>query len=677
MENSTDAQRSYLTPEAGQALADREAEKDRWTREFSTARTWLKPWQEQAKKIESIVRDERDHNGAEESRWNLFAANRETKSAMLYGRPPRVTVERRFSDNADKPGRLASELMTRLLNTDIERTSDGFATALGYALSDRLDCGWSLVRARYVVEWEETEGKPAQMGVDPATGQQVEVAPAVPAGKQKRFEDVETDYVHWADQLWQPCRHFHEMGWWAQRTQMTQPQLIERFGEEIGKVVPLNGKPPVMSEAHDNTAGMEWKRADVWEVWDKDRKQVIWFCEGYGVLDMKPDPYGLDGFYPFPRPMVANPTTSKLLPRPDYVIAQDMYGELNILTTRIKRLMAKGVRVTGAYDAKHKELADILGEGADGELQPIQNWSMTGEGIQNAIWIFPTSEIVQSILQLRDYRRELIDAISQVTGMADIMRGEATQAGATATEQRVKSRMGSVRMQALQDDFARFASETQQIRAQLISKLFDDSTIVQRANAEFLADKALVPQAIQLIKSPAFSQYRIEVKSEAISLADFAATKAEKFEAMGALAQVFQMGRGFAEAMGPGALPFVFKLGRSVIAGMRGVSDMEAAFDEAIAQAEQAQQQAQGQPPPPDPKVQAEQMKQMTAQQKGQLDLQKEQFKHQARLEQIGVEVQADAQREENQRVSNVQEFAQRQQIAAAFRPPKPTGNFP
>ncbi len=674
MENGAEAQRTYLSPkekpEAEGNGYDLEAERDRWTREFAAAKRWLQPWKDQAKKIEAVIRDEREASFADESRWNLFAANRETKAAMLYGRPPRVSVERRFSDTQDDVGRVASEMMTRLLNTDIERTSDGYASALGYALSDRLDCGWSCIRARYLVEWEDVAEVPAKL--DPVTGQ--ELAPMVPATKRKRFEDVETDYVHWQDQLWQPCRTFHEMTWWSQLTQLSEEQVTERWGADIAKAVPYTGKPPVMSETYDGSASSEHKRCDVHEIWDKSRKVVCWYVEGYGALECKDDPYELEGFYPFPRPMVANATTSKYLPRPDYVIAQDLYGELNVVTTRIKKLMQNGVRVTGAYNGAHKELEGILGEGADGQLHPVQNWDMSGNGIANAIWIFPTQEIVQCILQLRDYRRELIDAIAQVTGMSDIMRGEATQAGATATEQRVKTRMGSVRMQAMQDDFARFASEQQQIRAQLVAKFFDDSTIIQRSNAQFLADKQYVPEAVRLIKSPAFAQYRIEVKSEAISLADFAATKAEKFEAMGTLAQVFQMGTALAQAMGPAAIPFVLKIGQATIAGMRGTSDMEAAFDQAISQAEQQQEQAAQQGPPPDPKMQQEQMKLQGAQMKAQADIQKEQMKHQQKLVQIQAEVAADDQREQSQAQWNVRESAQKALISRAMKPPETPG---
>lgn len=671
MEYSAQAQQPDLAPEESEGEYDLAAEKERWSKEFTAAKKWLTPLKEQAKKIEAIIRDEREMDALlNESRWNLFAANRETKAAMLYGRPPRVTVERRFSDEADDDARVASEITTRILNTDIERTSDGYATALGNALLDRLDCGWSMVRLRYVADMEDVAEQPAK--TDPNTGQ--ELAPKVPATKRKAFEDVETDYVHLNDQLWSPCRTHSEMRWWAQLTQLSKEDVAKEWGSDVADKIPYDGKPPVMGESYDPVSAGDSKRADIWEIWDKERKVRCRFIENYGALDCVPDPYGLDGFYPFPRPMVANPTTWKYQPRPDYVIAQDLYSELNLVTTRIKHIMQKGVRVTGAYDAKYGELKDITESGGDGSYIPVTNWDMNGQGIQNAVWTFPTQDMVACVLQLRDYRRELIDAIAQVTGMADIMRGEATQAGATATEQKIKARMGSVRMQALQDDFARFASEAQQIRAQLISKFFDPPTILQRSNAKFMGeDEMLVGQAIQLIKSPAFSQYRIEVKAESLSLVDFAQMKDERFGAAAGIGQLLNATAPLMQAM-PGSAPMIFKMGKALLAGMPGASSMESAFDQAVQAAEQQAQQQAAQGPPPDPKVQAEQMKQQTLQMKGQQDIQKEQVKAQLSAQQTALEVQADAMREENQRKSNVQEFAERQAIAAAHRPPKSEG---
>ena len=652
MEYGSEAQPAPV--EGGLDAGTLEKERTRWTREFSGAKKWLEGWKKQAEKIDTILRDERDAYEGNESRWNLFLADVESKSAMLYGRPPRVSVERRWQDEDDDVARVAGDIAGRLLNTDIERTSDGCKSAYGYALNDRLQCGWGLVRARYVVEWEDVEETPAVL--DETTGQ--ELAPLVPASKRKTSEDVETDYVHWQDQMWSPCRHFHEMRWWAQRAQMTREELVARFGEKVGRAVPLGGKPPVQGE-NDRNLGDEWKRADVWEIWDKERKKTIWFCEEYGVLDMKPDPYELDGFFPFARPLVANATTTKLIPRPDYVIGQDQYTEVNLVTSRIRKLIS-AVRVGGVYAEEHPEIAQILEMAGDGNLIPCKNWgNLAGVGgLKGSIDWFPVEAIVAAIIQLRDYRRELVDMLGQETGRADIMRGEATVAGTTATENRVKTRMGSVRMQALQDDFARMASDHQNIRMQLISKFFEPQTIAQRSGAQFMKDKQLLGPAIELLKSPDLAQYRIEVKSEAVSLVDMAALKSERMETLASLSQAMGALTPLAQLL-PGAAPLIFQAGQWAIAGMRGSSNLESAFDTAVKSAQEAAQQPQ-QPQPPDPKVQAEQLKLQGTQMKLSADMQKEQLKHQNKLAEMQAETMAHDQQEQAQARWNVVEQTQK-----------------
>lgn len=661
MEDGAEAQQSPV------AKHDLAAERARWQREFGAAKKWLETWKKQAEKIDAILRDEREGFGSEEARWNLFPANVETKKAMLYGRPPRVSVDRRYQDEADDVARVAGELASRFLNTDIERTSDGYRSALGYALSDRLECGWGMARARYEVEWEDVEGTEAV--VDQMTGQ--ELAPAVPAGKRKTSEEIETDYVHWQDQLWSPCRHFHELRWWAQKAQMTRDELVARFGDKVGKAVPLSGKPPVKGEHDTSVSGDDWRRADVWEVWDKERELVCWYVEEYGALECKADPYELDGFFPFPRPMVANATTSKLLPRPDYVMGQDQYSEVNLVTSRIRKLIG-AVRVSGVYAKEHPEIAQLLEQAGDGQLIPSENWGSLADkgGLRGVVDWFPVEAIVTAILQLRDYRRELVDMIGQETGQADIMRGEATVAGSTATENRVKSRMGSVRMQAAQDDFARFASELQNIRMQLASKFFDAQTIAQRAGAQFMKkDAQFIGPALELLKSKDVSQFRIEVKSEAVSLTDMSAQKAERMEALTSLAMAMQAMVPLGELM-PQAKPLILEAGQWAIAGMRGSNSLEASFDAAVDAAQKAAQQPQQ--APPDPKVVAEQMKQQTAMQKGQFDLQKEQMKHQNKLQEIQAETMAADQQEQSQARWNTAEATQKAIVSHSLKQQEP-----
>src|SRR5690606_16724431 len=111
-----------------------------------------------------------------------------------------------------------------------------------------------------------------------------------------------------------------------------------------------------------------------WEIWDKRTSKAIWVAEGYDkVLDERNNPYGLEGFFPCPRPMYATQTTDQLTPVADFSLYQDQAKEIDLLTTRIKGL-SEALKLNGAYDASNPELARIL-ESPDNTLVPVQNWA--------------------------------------------------------------------------------------------------------------------------------------------------------------------------------------------------------------------------------------------------------------------------------------------------------------
>ena len=110
----------------------------------------------------------------------------------------------------------------------------------------------------------------------------------------------------------------------------------------------------------------------------------------------------------------------------------------------------------------------------------------------------------------------------------------------------------------------------------------------------------------------------------------------------------------------PAAAPYLLQMLQWSFAGFRGASVIEGALDQAIAKAQQAASQPQA-PAPPDPKLLAQQMK-------GQQDMQKVQAELQADVVRSRMEVEADAQREQNQAVWNVREQAQKQQISDASK---------
>jgi hypothetical protein len=621
----------------------------RWMAELSASAKELEKWHEQGKRIDKRFRDERDGKGEDESRWNLFTANVQTQRALMYGKTPSVDVSRKFGDANDDLARVAGEMLERLCNCDIARDSDTYRDALEYCLMDRLLPGLAQARIRYVAPMKLVPGKPAMLRPDGT-----EEAPAVPDSEVKEYEDVEVDWVPWDDFRWSAgSRVWHLARWVAFAADMSRSALVKRFGKDIGNRVPLNATKKD-ADSTDKKAD-PWDRSRVWEVWSKEHKRVFWVVEGFSeVLDMKKDPLGLEGFFPCPRPLLANATTSSLVPRPDYVLAQDLYRQIDSLSTRITKLV-ESLKVAGAYDKKQGDALKRLVRAGENELIPVDNWAMFGEagGLKGIVDWFPLEAVAATLTHLRDVRQELVATTYQVTGMSDILRGEAATPGATATEQRIKGRFASVRMQAFKDEFARFATDLQKLKAEVIVKQFDDATILERSNVQFTADAQMGPQAVQLLKSR-FAHYRVEVKSDAIALADFAADKQEATEAVGALSQYFAGMSPIAQAM-PGALPYLLEMGQAVFAKFKGFGDFESVFDRAIAAAKQAASQP-AQPGPPDPKVQAAQLKMQSDGMKAQADMQREQMKVQGDLVRIRAETEAKAEQERNQAVANIAE---------------------
>jgi hypothetical protein len=638
----------------------------RWTNEFNACGDETKKWHTQGADVVKRFLDEREGKAAtsDGSRLNLFTANIQTQQAILFGNTPKVSVGRRFADANDDDARVAGEMLERLLNEDIERPDDGYAEALENALNDRMLPGLGQGRIRYELEEEKVPGKAAIL--DEQTGE--EKAEAIPETVRRKREDAVTEYVHWRDFRWSAgSRVWTDVRWVAFRTPMSRKAMVARFGA-IARSAPLNSAKRGRGEDGDGRKATPWSRADVWEIWDKESRRVFWFVEGFHVtLDDKPDPLQLDGFFPCPKPMVANLTTSKFLPKPDYVLAQDLYRQIDDLSSRVDLLIG-AVKVAGFYDSTNTDLARLLKTHGN-VMIPVKNWERYVEkgGARGSVDWMPLDQIVAAIAQLKQDRQEAIDLLYQVTGMSDIMRGAAGAAGITATEQSIKAKFGSVRMQRLQSEFARFASDLQRLKAEVIAKHFSEETIIARSNIEQTPDAEHALDAVALLKDSMQRCYRVQVKPESVSMTDFAALKSERLEVLEAIGTFLQMATGIMQQLGPRSLPFMLKLLQTTVAGLRGASAYEATIDQAISAAEQQLKQMANQPQvaapkPPDPKVLAQQMK-------GQQDMAKIQAQTQADLTKMQAEVMADNEREQNQREQNVREFAQKQLVSHALKP--------
>lgn len=643
-----------------------------WKVELDAAVKWLTPFHEKAEKIEKRYRDERQGEGVPtgQRRWNLYPSNVQTQEAMMYGKTPKSSVNRKFQDPDDDDARIAAEALERLLNSDIARPVDTYARALGRALKDRRLVGLGQARVYYRPTFKTVASQPAkQSEPDPQTGETKELSPEVPEHEAIDNEEVEIGFVYWRDQLWSPCRVHEEMRWWGQKVPMDRKQLRKRFDAPVGglgddtkklvmgDLVPLNSKK---GEGTDPAQDDPWGRADVWEIWSKERKCVYWYVEGFDrILDWKEDPLGLDGFWPFGEPLGANLHNGTTIPQPDFELARDLYNQVDTLTTRIDSLVSS-VKVTGVYDAAMGESLRKMPSSSVSELIPVENWALHAErgGIKGRIDWFPLDQVVATIDKLREMRTEAVSAVYQITGMADITRGQQVENG-TPGEASIKARFASVRMQQLQEEFAKFASELLRLKAEVIAKHFQPNTIIERSNIMRTKDAARAQQAVALLQSR-YADYRIEVKSDALAAEDFEAKQYEAGQAVQALAGFLTAASPLATSM-PNSMPFLLEMLQAAMANYRWFSSRaEGTLDRAIAEAQRTAQQAQMQPQQqqqqPDPKVQAQQLRLVGDSQKAKADMQKEQFKLQADLARQQAETQAKASQEANQRIENVAE---------------------
>lgn len=679
----------------------------RWKEEIASAKRWFQPWHTSAHEILKRLKDKGERQEGER-RVNLFTAEYLTKRAVLYGKTPQASVSRRWKDPADDLARVAGEMLSRHLNDDISSGDDGYERALGYALEDRLSVGMGQGRVRYEVETEEetNEAQASRANSVPTIidGVPKPVGPAVDAGgmgeerfmpggvprqttqnplvvaatpldivsappkmERKATEAVKVDYVYWGDFLYSPCKYWEVNRWVAFAADMGRKALKARFNKARFPTVRVEGdKVPLdvhnSSEQKDGQPPPPWARARVWEIWDKDEKQVVWMTDGGLVLDVQDDPLGLSGFFPCPRPFFALTTTDELLPRPDFSLAEDLYADLDTLATRMN-LLRTALRIVGVYDQSNTELAELINDSAENRMVGVKNWPdlMGKGGLQGAVQFFPIQEIASTLIALSGEFEKTKALLYEVTGMSDILRGQGSAVQTTASEQRIKAQFGSARLQAVQDEFARFATALQSLKAEVVARQFEPEEIVRASNMAFTSDKDMAMDAAAFLKDNA-AAFRVKVQPESLALSDFAQTQQERMEVVQAIGQFISTAMPMVQML-PNALPSLMEILQWLVASLRGASEIEGVLDRAKSAWEQAQQHPQqAQPEKPDPAM-------ALLQAKTQADLQKMQAELQARIAELRAELEADRQREIVQREQNVLEAYQKKLIEAGAAP--------
>lgn len=444
-----------------------------WLAQLQLGETEDRPFVKSGRAIVKRYRDARPRAGKDAAKFNMLWSNVETLKPILYGRTPKPDVERRHK-NSDPLSRMGAEILERALS--YEDDLDEFDKVMKRVVEDRLLPGRGVARVFYEAEYgdpeEDEDGEPDEE-----------------TGKRPTFRPVESErapvrYVFWEDYRETPARIDDEVWWKAYRSYLTRSELVEKFGKKIGGAITLDYSPKgIQDDSETGPQADAFKKAVVWEIWNKRDKEVVWIAPAYSTQPCKTmdDPLGLPGFFPSPRPLRATATNDTLVAVADYSEYQDQAIELDVLTARIARLQM-ALKVAGLYAGSGKaEIQQLLSDdNAENQLIPVEDWAafMDKGGLQNMIAWLPIEQIAKVLIQLYDARDRVQRTLYQITGMADILRGE-TNPNETLGAQQLKSQFATRRITESQKDVARFARDLIRLRGCVIAQHFSPESLMK------------------------------------------------------------------------------------------------------------------------------------------------------------------------------------------------------
>lgn len=563
---------------------------------------------------EATDTDEKDKLPLEPIWWS----NTKITQSAIFNRQPKPDVRRRVTDSrTDKNIALCVE---RALAYQMDTTA--FDEHSNRSVTEFLAAGLGQTR---VYLRDERQDVPM---INPITGQPVMGEDGQPVmGSRVVAQATPIEYVPWNLFRWEPCKDWEDCGWVSFDIWMDAESIRREYRITVDERDMMAGpsEEPDDGDAgkRSGSPGAGYSRMHlVHRIWDKRKRQVVTICgsfqESRRLLDTKPDPLGLKGFFPCPRPMMLNIRSGKLVPRPEYSYVRGKCEEIDRLSLRIAALVNQ-VRDVGFFDAEFtKELTGLMQQ-PDGARVPVANLVSRFEGTSMANVVI-TEDIrskVEVIVQLVQERERAKQSLFELTGIADIVRG-ATKASETATAQQLKSQWANVRLTDKMREVSIHFREVFRIQAELMSEKFDPAQLTEQTGIQ------VTPDMLQVMRSDIGRCYAIDIESDSTIAQDEQEDRAARTEFITAatdyMSRVLPMAQqgiippDLANAM---LLFFVgsFKHGRALEEQIEQMPDTTAKLTELtqqVQQGQQAQQQAQAQMQ----QVQADMAKQVEAQAK-------------------------------------------------------------
>ena len=344
--------------------------------------------------------------------------------------------------------------------------------------------------------------------------------------KEERVADQKLgwQYVPWARFGWMPCNSWEDCDWIYFRHRMTQAQIKRRFGRAVS----------ASKDKHDKDGWMK-KTYDIYEIWDKINRKVLFVAKGESMpLEVVDDPLELLNFYPCPCPMFMNLPSEELIPKPDYCFIEHYDKELNRLQERRMGLVEQ-IKSAGAYDKGLSELSGML-DLEDGELLAIQNLAQrigAAGGTEGLIYWLPIQEKIEALMQITQQMQVIKSQVDEILGISDIVMG-VTKASESATAQDIKGRWVGIRLTRKRECVQFTIAEMMRIMAQLLG------SHITPDNLQRMTQMQMTDEMMEIFMNDTLMDFIIDIETESTVAKDEKEERRAHQEMLNAIAQFSQ-----------------------------------------------------------------------------------------------------------------------------------------
>lgn len=471
--------------------------------------------------------DENDVNNTD--KYNILYSSTETIRPNLYAKTPKVMVELRHKDRTSETARDAVALLNNCLQYVV--SDEDFDEVMENAVEDVLLPGLGQAWVRYEPTIEETKDDKGDV-----------------TSEELLDEKVCIDYVYWKDFRTGLTRTWKTNPWVARRCWLTEDKATKYFGKEKAAKLSYTTSTPTKEDADGHS-----ECAEIWEIWDKDTRRALWYCESYPdeMLKIEEDPLKLKDFFPCPRPLRAISNTRTFVPRALYSQYKSQAMTLNTMTRRI-RLLTEALVVVGVYDGSQEKLKDLLNTSNGNRMIAVDSWAAFAQsgGIKGVVEWLPLDAIVSCLTQLIQAREVAKAEIYEITGFSDIVRG-VSKASETLGAQNIKADWAGARVKKMQKDVQRFARDLIALAGEVIAEHCSMETLALFGGIEIPSQEQMqTPEAqqafqrfkaaVDLLKTENRRVALVDIETDSTILADEAAEREDRMAFLGAAGAFLQ-----------------------------------------------------------------------------------------------------------------------------------------